>query len=453
MYFLGKYYYINKQHFAYDAITNKIFIISKRAANFLKSIPKPYFNKKLLINNSISSQFLDKEILISKTSFLYNYREVVNKYLTDYNDNVESLCLILTENCNFRCDYCVYSGKFANYRSHGTSRMSKELALKAIDFYIEHNKKSNKIILTFYGGEPLIEFDLMLSCLKYTYKKRKNKELYCSFTTNGSLLTVDKVTHLLKYNINISISLDGNALQHDKYRKNMNGNGTHNLILHNLNEIKKKYPSFYYNNIVFIAIITDDNSIMSIKEFYGNEMFERSTLRLSNQILPNNKKRNLKKSIYKRLKKDYLTLKAEGKTIKTFYSALFERSIMGLHSRPIYSCGDLNLDTNICIPGCNKLLMTPAGDFHICERINNNMSIGNLYNGLNSKRILLLIGLFNLIRNKYCTSCWAARLCKICYIHFFVGDHFSPSQFRNSCKNEKKNLEELIRNYIEVNYI
>lgn len=110
---------------------------------------------------------------------------------------MEQMILQVTQQCNLRCEYCIYSGNYET-RSHSDSRMSLEVALKAIQFAIDHSSESKKICFSFYGGEPLLEFELIKKCVEYVKTHIQGREYVFSMTTNGTLLTPPVVEFLVE---------------------------------------------------------------------------------------------------------------------------------------------------------------------------------------------------------------------------------------------------------------
>ena len=108
-----------------------------------------------------------------------------------YENQLHGLTLQVTQNCNLRCDYCVYSGKY-NMRTHSDKTMNLEMAQAGIDYLFEHSKKINTLRIGFYGGEPLLEFDLIKCCVEYIEQKSSDKNINFYITTNATLLTPDR---------------------------------------------------------------------------------------------------------------------------------------------------------------------------------------------------------------------------------------------------------------------
>lgn len=106
---------------------------------------------------------------------------------------LKQMTLGVTNQCNLRCKYCVYSGNFKNFRTHSNKCMSLEIAVKSIDYFLKHiSKTENYKFLTFYGGEPLLNFDLISQVINYV-KSKSNANIYYSITTNGTLLDEEKL--------------------------------------------------------------------------------------------------------------------------------------------------------------------------------------------------------------------------------------------------------------------
>lgn len=124
------------------------------------------------------------------------------------------ITLVLTHNCNLRCTYC-YSGTKKNVD------MKKDTAFKAIDFAFE-NFPDTKKTLSFFGGEPLMKWDLLKDAAEYLYSKADTDKVLTSVTINGTMLTRDKFEWLTLHNFRIGLSIDSNQKSHDILRKMQN---------------------------------------------------------------------------------------------------------------------------------------------------------------------------------------------------------------------------------------
>lgn len=150
------------------------------------------------------------------------------------NGNLRQLILQVTQNCNLRCKYCVYSGSYVN-RTHTKKRMSFEIAKQAVDFYFAHNTNKDAGVISFYGGEPLLEMELIKKIVVYSEKLYEGKELRFNMTSNATLLTDEIADFLYEHNFNLTISLDGPEEVHNQSRVFADSKtGTFQCIIKNL---------------------------------------------------------------------------------------------------------------------------------------------------------------------------------------------------------------------------
>ena len=136
-----------------------------------------------------------------------------------------SITLFLTHNCNLRCKYCYSGKKFEKY-------MTKEVAFKAISFAVDfhaRNLKNSPFVLGFFGGEPLLEWELLQQCDEYAKGLCDEKELKFghTLTTNLTLLTEEKAKWLIDKRFTLGISLDGSEEAHNTFRRYADGTGSH----------------------------------------------------------------------------------------------------------------------------------------------------------------------------------------------------------------------------------
>jgi uncharacterized protein len=147
-------------------------------------------------------------------------------------EGFHQLILEVTQNCNFRCKYCVFNNYNESYRDFTPRNMDWDIAKKAIDYTKAHSGKSEEeVSISFYGGEPLINYELIKRVVEYSKKIMPDKKLRFAFTTNLSLMTKDKAEFFAKEGFIILCSIDGPQEVHDTYRVDVKGNGTINIPL------------------------------------------------------------------------------------------------------------------------------------------------------------------------------------------------------------------------------
>jgi len=143
---------------------------------------------------------------------------------------VKSLCLNIAHDCNLRCEYC-----FAAKGDFGRGRMLMplEVAKKAIDFLIEKSVGRHNLEVDFFGGEPLMNFEVVKQVVNYArgLEKKHNKNFRFTITTNGILLTDDKIDFINKEMSNCVLSIDGRKSVNDLLRVRTDGSGSYDSIV------------------------------------------------------------------------------------------------------------------------------------------------------------------------------------------------------------------------------
>ena len=137
---------------------------------------------------------------------------------------VKAMCLHIAHDCNLRCDYC-----FAGKGDYDGKRllMPLEVGIKAIDFLIKHSYGRKNLEVDFFGGEPLMNFDVVKQIVKYarSLEKEHNKVFRFTITTNGMLLNDDIIDFINKEMSNVVLSVNGRKEINDKVRRRVDGTG------------------------------------------------------------------------------------------------------------------------------------------------------------------------------------------------------------------------------------
>lgn len=371
----------------------------------------------------------------------------------------------LTHECNFKCSYCVYGGRYESlgYRKHSKTRMSKDIINNSIISMMDGNFISNELnVVCFYGGEPLIEF----SMIKYTTEMINSlicptHKIQYSITTNASLLLADKLDFLVNNNFKLTISIDGNKDLHDKNRVFKNGKGTYNVIFKNLLYIKKKFPEFYKD--INFNITHDSEDLSMIIDFLSDncEMFPIKQVQFS-EILANNESnvKMINKGITNILSDALNSLinqynPPQKKNAKDQYihdigiDLLFEFLLNNV--RRLSFNGVVNGKINsggCCDIGKTHLFIDSDGNYYYCEKMANTHKIGDCYSGLNNKLIYDEIVAYRQDILEKCKKCWAISLCSLCY--FTYDYRLSVKEKKNICELHKRKIELFLMLYCKI---
>ena len=175
-----------RNNYYYDTGTGKVIVLDDDTSYIFRVLFDPALSAETFLisltkvdPNAVKNllQTIDAERLFQRPPLLSMGKEIAAG-VTDTEQKVEQIILEVTEQCNFRCKYCVYSEDFSGNRDFGNRRMPTEIAFKAIDWALENS--GAKLAITFYGGEPLLNFKLMKAVIERSQAKRGNKEIVYS---------------------------------------------------------------------------------------------------------------------------------------------------------------------------------------------------------------------------------------------------------------------------------
>jgi len=248
---LYKVFQTNKSKYMYDVGTGKACQCSECEYDFLNELLQSE-NLDMAINKNASKygdMFIDEisnliegikthHLLCAEKLKKFERKEkiVLEKAETD----LQQITLELTECCNLACRYCIYGEENSDFREFGNRVMSWNVAKAAVDYALAHSKR--KIAITFYGGEPLLNFELLKQIVEYTLKNKDNKECTFSMTTNLTLLSKEIALYLLTIpQFSVVGSIDGNKEVHNQNRVYKNGKGSYNAAILGLKNIVEAF--------------------------------------------------------------------------------------------------------------------------------------------------------------------------------------------------------------------
>lgn len=177
----------------------------------------------------------------------------------------QSLTLELTQQCNLRCEYCSYGRHYPEKgRHHNDAVMTFDTAKAAVKAFLGHRVCSGGI--AFYGGEPLLEFDLLRQIVLFAeeFGDQCGIKPGFSISTNGTLLTDEKLPFLVDHNIGVAVSLDGDKKTHDRYRRFRHGTnsehklGSYDIVVRNMKRFAELHPNYTHRSINLTLTATSD---------------------------------------------------------------------------------------------------------------------------------------------------------------------------------------------------
>ncbi len=466
-----------ENYYIYDVNSNEILrvneviynLIDDFCVNDIDSIIKKF--KHLYKISEIKENYKTFKKAKKENNYLSNHRPVISfgrKSINDIthilNSNLQQLVLELTDMCNMRCKYCAFSGIYKYKRTHGSKSMPFEIAKKAVDFFIGRSRvnSDNKPSIGFYGGEPLLEFELIKKIISYLKNINKIEKYRISITTNGTRITKEIIEYFVKNKISITISLDGPKEIHNRYRVFANGGKTFNVIMKNLSNIREYSSEYFKYNISFNVLLAPPyNFEKIINFFYRNHLFKQSDELINFTSIDPYETTFFKdfglefhgEDLYKEMNKFMNRYKdarvKENDKHLTIEKKLFDKAFIRIDRREMKFLEKKYPPEGSCFPGRRRLFVNTDGKFFMCEKVNSNFEIGNVDYGFNYKKI------FNFFEKyeeffKDCRYCWALRLCYKCFDHIRKGSDFDEMRKKQLCIDNLYSIERNLIDYCEV---
>lgn len=360
--------------------------------------------------------------------------------------NIGGLVLGVTERCNLRCSYCIYSGNYENERGHGSEDMDFDIARRAVDLYIPNSEQI--AMISFYGGEPTLNMNLIKKVIKYTNESYPEKRTLFSMTSNFYRVE----THLqdiINAGMNVLVSIDGPQEVHDRNRVSVGGNPTWENILRNIRRMEELSPGYTRGKITASVSCAEPCDVAEVVNYFRNSLLPVSRI-------GGIETRGLEKKMKDKLNQaradfseEYLQTLIQGDDPDEVISLLFDQDVQGIQKRSSKTTPETLMLNGACYPGKRKVYIDIKGKLFMCEKFGDRLSIGDVFNGFDQEAIGESIDRFTEIRNRLCTNgCWAQRLCSPCIqtAKDPQGD-ISEEGLSEHCKPTKQRLARMVYVY------
>ncbi len=440
--------------YVYSSILNDIFFLNKEQYDALDNIS--------FRDQDIASSELVKSLRLDINPIRMKCYLRPHEIEDELNNSLRQLLLNTTEDCNLRCHYCINSGNYRYFRRYSRKKMNLVIAKKAADYFIQKSNNQSLLGISFYGGEPLLNFDLILNTVNYI-NGRTNKSKIYSVNTNGTLLNNDIIKFFVENNFVITFSLDGPKCINDRYRKYIDNRGTFDTITNNLRSIYDYSHDYFKSNIFIKAVITPPYSYERILTFFRNDNLVSKAAYVGVGYVKDNDcsvkfdkydeedfngdLRYIKNEIF-----NYFLSKPKindknilyNFKIKSFVPIINrQRGFIDFMNEFIYVPG-------ICLPGKRKLFVDCDGNYHMCEKIEQSIPIGNVNSGIDVKKVKELINKYCELGESDCCNCWAKRLCGLCFANAIRGGKIDISFKREYCIRQRQDILNNLIMYVSI---
>lgn len=380
---------------------------------------------------------IDDVKALEKGGKLYSadkYEELAYNYKNN-SKVIKALCLHVAHTCNLNCSYCFASqGKYQGERAV----MSFEVGKQALDFLVANSGTRRNLEVDFFGGEPLMNWDVVKQLVAYarSIEKEHNKNFRFTLTTNGLLIDDEVIDFLNKEMSNVVLSLDGRKEVHDLFRKDYAGNGSYDKIIPKFKRLvearngKNYYVrgTFTHNNVDFT------NDILHMADLGFTELSMEPVVcspddpcALTDEDMPKLFEQ------YELLAKEMIKRKREGRPF-TFYHYMIDLKNGPCIYKRITGCGS----------GTEYMAVTPWGELFPCHQFvgDPKYSLGNVWNGVKNEKCRDEFRLCNAYAREECRNCWAKLYCSGgCAANAYHATGSIGGVYKYGCELFKKRIE------------
>ncbi|MBO5982264.1 MAG: thioether cross-link-forming SCIFF peptide maturase [Clostridia bacterium] len=348
---------------------------------------------------------------------------------------VKALCLHVAHTCNLNCSYCFASqGKYAGERAI----MSEEVGKRALDFLIENSGTRHNLEVDFFGGEPLMNLDVVKSLVAYAREREKEcgKNFRFTLTTNGVLIDDDLIDFANREMSNVVLSLDGRKEIHDRFRVDYAGKGSFDKIVPKFQKlVEARGGKDYYMRGTFTHANPDFvNDIRTMLDLGFNELsMEPVVCAPDDPSALTDEDLEIVMKQYEELASLMLERRKAGKPF-TFYHYMIDLSGGPCIFKRVSGCGS----------GTEYMAVTPWGDLYPCHQFvgDEKFKLGDIYNGLTHTELQGEFKKCNVYDHPECKDCWAKLYCSGgCAANAYHATGEITGIYESGCKLFRKRME------------
>ena len=348
---------------------------------------------------------------------------------------VKALCLHIAHTCNLNCAYCFASqGKYHGERAV----MSFEVGKRALDFLIENSGTRRNLEVDFFGGEPLMNFEVVKQLVAYarSIEKEHNKNFRFTLTTNGLLVDDDVIEWANRECANVVLSLDGRKEIHDAYRVDYAGNGSWDRIVPKFQKfVEARGGKNYYMRGTFTHANPDFlTDIQQMLDLGFTELSMEPVVcapgdvaELTQEDLP------IVLDQYEKLAELMLQRDKEGRPF-TFYHYMIDLTGGPCIYKRISGCGS----------GTEYMAVTPWGDLYPCHQFvgEEKFKLGNIWDGVTNTETQCEFANCNVYARPECADCWAKLYCSGgCAANAYHSTGSVTGVYKYGCELFRKRME------------
>ena len=396
----------------------------------IEKYKKTYSEEAVLEAIDEIQELIDHDMLFSEDV----YEDLIPAF-KDRNPVVKAICLHVAHDCNLACSYC-----FAEEGEYHGPRglMSAEVGKAAIDFLVKNSANRHNLEIDFFGGEPLMNFDVVKEVVEYarSIEKEANKNFRFTITTNGVLLDDEKQKYINENMYNVVLSLDGRKQVNDNVRKTHTGKGSYDLITPKFQKLAEtRDQQNYYVRGTFTRHNLDfAKDVMHLADLGFKQISVEPVVApldmpyaLQEEDIPG------LCAEYESLARDILQRKKDDKDFNFFHFNIDLSQGPCAHKR-LAGCGT----------GTEYLAVTPEGDLYPCHQFVGmpEFKMGDVYTGIINTDIREEFEVCNVYSKPKCKDCWAKFYCSGgCIANSYNFHNDIHDVYEIGCELQRKRVE------------
>ena len=363
------------------------------------------------------------------------FENMAGKFKERSGNVIKALCLHVAHTCNLNCSYCFASqGKYHGDRA----LMSFEVGKQALDFLIKNSGKRRNLEVDFFGGEPLMNWDVVKQLVQYarSVEKEHNKNFRFTLTTNGMLIDEDVIEFANKEMSNVVLSLDGRKEINDLKRVDYAGNGSYDKIVPKFKQlVDSRGGKGYYMRGTFTHANPDfTKDVFHMADLGFTELSMEPVVSSADDPAALTKEDlEIVKEHYEILAKEMIKRKKEGRGF-TFYHYMLDLTKGPCVYKRISGCGS----------GTEYMAVTPWGDLYPCHQFvgDEAYKLGDIWNGVTNDALREDFRSCNAYSRPDCKDCWAKLYCSGgCAANAYHASGSIRGIYEPGCELFKKRIE------------
>ena len=442
-------YQLNGYNIVLDTCSGSIHVVDEVAYDMIALYPtteketlvqqilEKYAHRQDVNKQEVYQCLKDIEALIAAKK-LYTpdtYADMAGTFKERSGNVIKALCLHVAHTCNLNCSYCFASqGKYHGDRA----LMSFEVGKRALDFLVENSGTRHNLEVDFFGGEPLMNWDVVKQLVAYarSIEKEHNKTFRFTLTTNGVLIDDDVIDFANREMSNVVLSLDGRREIHDATRMDYAGRGSYDKIVPLFKRlVESRGGKGYYMRGTFTHRNPDfTNDVFHMADLGFTELsMEPVVAAADDPMALTPADIEIVKDQYEILAKDMIRREKEGKPI-TFYHYMIDLKAGPCVYKRISGCGS----------GTEYMAVTPWGDLYPCHQFvgEEAYKLGDIWNGVTNDALREEFRGCNAYTRPDCRDCWAKLYCSGgCAANAYHATGKIQGVYQPGCELFKKRIE------------